>query len=114
MKLHELLDWVVVAHKLTGLYKCDTSKGGGPEPYAPQAMFKLVLLGQWHGLSDTQLGHALKVRLDFMVFTSFEPGDGSFPDVTAICCFRIRLVTAKLDQVSCVGSMCSSRAKGSK
>jgi IS5 family transposase len=62
-------------------------------------MFKLMLLGQWHGLSDTQLEHALKVRLDFMVFTGFEPGDGSFPDATTICRFRNRLVTAKLDQV---------------
>lgn len=42
------------------------------EPYAPLAMFKLMLLGQWHGLSDTQLEHALKVRLDFMVVTGFE------------------------------------------
>nr|WP_255719343.1 transposase [Pelomonas sp. P8] len=58
-----------------------------------------MLLGQWHGLSDTQLEHALKVRLDFMVFTGFEPGDGSFPDATTICRFRNRLVTAKLDQV---------------
>lgn len=99
MKLHELLDWDEIAHKLKGLYKREATHGGGPEPYAPLAMFKLMLLGQWHGLSDTQLEHALKVRLDFMVFTGFEPGDGSFPDATTICRFRNRLVTAKLDQV---------------
>jgi IS5 family transposase len=45
------------------------------------------------------LEHALKVRLDFMVFTGFEPGDGSFPDATTICRFRNRLVAAMLDQV---------------
>lgn len=99
MKLHELLDWAEIAHKLKGLYKREATHGGGPEPYAPLAMFKLMLLGQWHGLSDTQLEHALKVRLDFMVFTGFEPGDGSFPDATTICRFRNRLVAAKLDQV---------------
>jgi len=99
MKLHELLDWADIAHKRKGLCKRETSKGGGPEPYAPLSMFKLMLLGQWHSLSDTQLEHALKVRLDFMVFTGFEPGDGSFPDATTICRFRNRLVTAKLDQV---------------
>jgi IS5 family transposase len=61
MKLHELLDWVEISHKLKGLYKRETTHGGGPEPYAPLAMFKLMLLGQWHGLSDAQLEHALKV-----------------------------------------------------
>lgn len=99
MKLHELLDWAEIAHKLKGLYKREATHGGGPEPYAPLAMFKLMLLGQWHGLSDTQLEHALKVRLDFMVFIGFEPGDGSFPDATTICRFRNRLVAARLDQV---------------
>lgn len=78
--------------------KCN-SHAGAPEPYEQLAMFKLMLLGQWHGLSDTQLEHALKVRLDFMVFTDFEPGHGSFPDATSICRFRNRLVTAELDQV---------------
>lgn len=99
MKLHELLDWVEISHKLKGLYKREATNGGGPEPYAPLSMFKLMLLGQWHGLSDTQLEHALKVRLDFMVFTGFEPGAGGFPDATTICRFRNRLVQAKLDQV---------------
>lgn len=44
--------------------------------------------------SDTQLEHALKVRLDFVVFTGFEPGHGSFPDASTICRIRNRLVTA--------------------
>lgn len=99
MKLRELPGWTDIAHKLKGLYKLETSKGGGPEPYAPMSMVKLMQLGQWHGLSDTQLEHALKARLDFMVFTGFELGDGSFPDATTICRFRNRLVTAKLDHV---------------
>jgi IS5 family transposase len=99
MKLHELLDWADIAHKLKGLYKREQTHGGGPEPYAPLSMFKLMLLGQWHGLSDTQLEQALKVRLDFMVFTGFEPAAGVFPDATTICRFRNRLVAAKLDQV---------------
>lgn len=99
MKLHQLLDWQDIAHKLKGLYKREQTHGGGPEPYVPLSMFKLMLLGQWHGLSDTQLEQALKVRLDFMVFTGFEPADGDFPDATTICRFRNRLVAAKLDQV---------------
>ncbi len=99
MRLHELIDWSDIARKLKGLYKREASHGGGPEPYSPLAMFKLMLLGQWHKLSDPQLEQALKVRIDFMVFTGFEPAAGSFPDATTICRFRNRLVSAKLDQV---------------
>jgi transposase, IS5 family len=32
-----------------------------------------------------------------MVFTGFEPSDGSFPNATTICRLRYRLVTAKLE-----------------
>lgn len=104
MRLHELIDWVDIAHKLKGLYKREASHGGGPEPYSPLAMFKLMLLGQWHKLSDPQLEQALKLRIDFKVFAGFEPSAGSFPDAATICRFRTRLVTAKLDRCCCAAS----------
>ena len=63
MKLHELLDWSAIAGQLTGLYQREISGAGGPQPYSPLGMFKLMLPGQWHGLSDTQLEQALRVRL---------------------------------------------------
>jgi IS5 family transposase len=99
MKLHELIDWDDIAHKLKGLYKREASHGGGPQPYEPLSMFKLMLLGHWHNLSDPQLEQALKMRIDFMVFTGLEPTAGEMPDATTICRFRNRLGTAKLDQV---------------
>lgn len=98
-KLHQLIDLEAVSRKLKGLYRREESHGGGPERYAPLSMFTLMLLGQWHGLSDAQLEQALKVRIDFMVFTGFEPAAGEFPDASTICRFRNRLVVAKLDQV---------------
>lgn len=98
LKLHELLDWAAISGELKGLYRRESSGAGGPEPYTPLSMFKLVLLGQWHGLSDAQLEQALKVRLDFMVFTGFEPAAGELPDASTICRFRGRLVNAGLDQ----------------
>ena len=98
MKLHELLDWGAIRSQLTGLYQREVTGAGGPEPYSPLGMFKLVLLGQWHGLSDAQLEQALRVRLDFMVFTGFEPAAGELPDASTICRFRNRLVKAELDQ----------------
>ena len=99
MRLHDLIDWAEIAHKLKGLYKRELTRGGGPQPYEPLSMFKLMLLGQWHNLSDPQLEQALKMRIDFMVFTGFEPTAGEMPDATTICRFRNRLVAAKLDQV---------------
>lgn len=105
LRLHDLIDWADIAHKLKGLYKREATRGGGPEPYEPLAMFKAMLLGQWHNLSDPQLEQALRVRIDFMVFTGFEPmrgapgGKGGFPDATTLCRFRNRLVEAQLDQV---------------
>lgn len=98
MKLHELLDWAAISSKLKGLYRREISEAGGPEPYAPLSMFKAMLLGQWPGLSDTELEHSLRVRMDFVAFTGLEPEDG-LPDATTLCRFRNRLVQAKLDQV---------------
>lgn len=45
MKLHDLIDWSAIESKLVGLYKREKSGAGGPEPYSPLSMFKLVLLG---------------------------------------------------------------------
>ena len=81
-----------------GRYKREQTRGGGPEPYSPLGMFKLMLLGPWHRLSDVPLEQALKVRLNFLVFCGFDLGV-ALPDSTTICRFRNRLVLAKLDEV---------------
>ncbi|MEZ5726875.1 MAG: transposase [Burkholderiaceae bacterium] len=66
-------------------------------PYAPLEMFKLMLLGQWHHLSDEVLEQALKVRLDFLVFFGLDLG-AALPDHSTICRFRNRLIKVKLDE----------------
>ena len=35
-------------------------------------MFKTVLLGQWHSLSDPELEHSLITRIDFNLFCRFD------------------------------------------
>ncbi len=60
-------------------------------------MFKGILLGQWHNLSDPGLEESLRVRLDFMTFTGFDMGN-RIPDETTICRFRNKLITLKLDK----------------
>ncbi|MEZ5729752.1 MAG: IS5 family transposase [Burkholderiaceae bacterium] len=97
MKLHALIDWAAIDAKLVGLYKREAARGGGPIPYASLSMFKLMLLGQWHHLSDAALEQALKVRLDFLVFCGFDLG-AALSDHSTICRFRNRLIKAKLDE----------------
>jgi transposase, IS5 family len=68
---------------------------GGQHPYPVLSMFKLILLGQWHSLSDQALEDALHVRLDFMVVTGFEMGS-DMPDASTLCRFRNRLLANDL------------------
>ena len=65
--------------------------GIGPEGYDPLVLFKCVLIGQWHGLSDPKLERALKVRLDFMIFCGLDL-HAPVPDETTHCRFRNALV----------------------
>lgn len=54
-------------------------------------LFKCLLIGQWHGLSDPKLERALKVRLDFMLFCGLDLHK-PVPDETTHCRFRHALV----------------------
>lgn len=54
MKLHQLLNWVEIERQMVGLYRREFSNAGGPEPYAPLGMFKLMLLGQYSCSGWTQ------------------------------------------------------------
>lgn len=86
LKLGKLLDW----GKLKGLLG-DIHKKDGPTGYEPLKMFKALLLGQWHSLSDPGLEESLRVRLDFLEFTGFSVGD-KLPDETTFCRFRNKLI----------------------
>jgi len=95
LKLDDLLNWESIRKRLTGLYRCETEDRGGERPYDVVKMFKATLLGQWHGLSDPELEHSLRVRVDFIVFCGFGM-DESVPDETTLCRFRNRLTEAGL------------------
>jgi IS5 family transposase len=97
IKMKGLMDWEAIRALLHGIYRRDESKAGGPEPYDSVSMFKLMLLGQWHQLSDTELEQALSVRIDFLLFCGFDLGQ-ALPDSTTICRFRNRLARNELDQ----------------
>lgn len=93
MKAHALIDWDVVRTQLAGLYKRDANRAGGQEPIDPLVMFKAILLGQWHNLSDSKLEEALRVRIDFMYFCGLSLSD-DMPDETTLRRFHNRLIMA--------------------
>ena len=76
---------------LKGIHKNEENSQGGPIAYDSVSMFKAMLLGQWHTLSDPQLEESLRVRLDFMLFIGFELGE-DVPDETTLCRFRNKLI----------------------
>ena len=55
MKIDALIEWEVLRPKLTGLYKRELSHCVGQEPFDGLMMFKAILLGQWHSLSNAAL-----------------------------------------------------------
>ncbi len=97
LKLDKLINWDVIGKKLVGIHLNEKNSQGGPRPYNKISMFKAILLGQWHNLSDPGLEEALNVRLDFMMFTKFELGE-DVPDETTICRFRNKLIEKGLHE----------------
>ncbi len=63
-------------------------------PYC-RVLWPLVLIGQWHGLSDPKLECALKVRLDFMIFCGLDLNT-PVPDETTPWRFPNSLVKGKV------------------
>lgn len=55
MKVRELMGRESLRPLLKGLYQWELSHAGGREPFDAVMMFKTLLLGQWHSLSDTTL-----------------------------------------------------------
>ena len=85
LRLESLLDWQALGEVIGDLGR----SGYGPTGYDPVALLKSLILQAWHGLSDPGLEEALRLRLDFMLFTGFE---NAVPDETTFCRFRNLLV----------------------
>lgn len=69
-KIDKLIDW----HKIKSILG-EVHSPLGRYGYDVLALFKCLLLQNWHSLSDLGLEDALKVHLDFMYFTGFHLGD---------------------------------------
>ncbi len=97
LKLDQLIDWRSISALLTRVHKNDVDPLGGQKGYNNLSMFKAVLLGQWHSLSDAALEEAIRIRLDFILFTGLESPNET-PDETTLCRFRNLLIEQGLDE----------------
>ena len=70
----------------------------GKTPYNYLSLFKVLLLQQWHQLSDPKMEESLHTRIDFMWFSGFGLADSDMhvPDETTICRFRNKLAKKEL------------------
>ena len=91
-QIDAVLDWAAPARLLR-----ETLHAGrrGRPAYDPLAMFKALLLGELHGLSDAALEEELWDRESFRRFAGF-PAAEPIPDHTTLCRFRSALREAGL------------------
>lgn len=86
LKLERSLDWQAIEQHLTKHKKPCLRQNGGRPAYPLLSMFKAILLGQWHSLSDPELEYSLITRIDFQLFCHFD--DFSIPDHSTLSRFR--------------------------
>ena len=69
-EVDSLIDWEASRPIVSGMYKNQTWKGGRPN-MDEMMMIKLLVLQQWHGLSDPKLERQVTDRISFRRFLSF-------------------------------------------
>ena len=74
LKLDQVIDWQPIEQYLNRQRTRYLRDHRGRPAYPLLSMFKAVLLGQWHSLSDPELEYSLITRIDFNLFCRFEHG----------------------------------------
>ena len=86
LKLDQVIDWQPIEQYLNRQRTRYLRDHRGRPAYPQLSMFKAVLLGQWHSLSDPELEHSLITRIDFNLFCRFD--ELSIPDYSTLCRYR--------------------------
>ena len=86
LKLDQVIDWQPIEQYLNRQKTRYLRDHRGRPAYPLLSMFKAVLLGQWHSLSDPELEHSLITRIDFNLFCRFD--ELSIPDYSTLCRYR--------------------------
>lgn len=91
--LGQVVDWTPVEKLLDGIH----AAAKGEPAWPPLALFRALLLGLWHDLSDVGLAEALDDRASFRRFCGFASAE-AVPERTAFVRFRKALVERKLEE----------------
>jgi IS5 family transposase len=91
--LASLIDWAPIEDHLVGVHAAVKGEPAWP----PVALFKAMLIGVWHDLSDVKLAEALDDRASFRRFCGFSAHEAT-PERTAFVRFRGQLVARGLDK----------------
>ena len=87
-EIESLIDWKPFRPILESMYINKTSSGGRPEADVI-VMFKMLVLQQWHGLSDPELEKQCIDRISFRRFLGYPD---YVPDSTTVWSFRKRII----------------------
>lgn len=90
LRLHEAVDWEMFRATLTELTRVDAKGPGGQKPFDPLMMFKALVLGRLHNLSDQGLERQIRKDLTFMAFLGLTLAD-RVPDEKTLWEFRERI-----------------------
>ncbi|ELK69762.1 hypothetical protein NM63006_1928 [Neisseria meningitidis 63006] len=82
LKLDRVIDWQPIEQYLNRQKNRYLRDHRGRPAYPLLSMFKAVLLGQWHSLSDPELEHSSITRIDFNLFCRFD--ELSIPDYSIV------------------------------
>ena len=86
LKLDQVIDWQPIEQYLNRQRTRYLRDHRGRPAYPLLSMFKAILLGQWHSLSDPEFEHSLITRIDFNLFCRFD--ELSIPDYSTLCRYR--------------------------
>jgi len=93
-EIESMVDWEAFRPLVGDMFDNRSERGGRPN-IDEVVMVKLLVLQQWHGLSDPELEKQAADKLSFMKFLGF-PKD--IPDFTTVWYFRERLAKTGKDQ----------------
>lgn len=93
-EIESLIDWEAFRSIVGGMYDNRSERGGRPN-IDEVVMVKLLVLQQWHGLSDPELEKQVADRISFRKFLGF-PED--IPDYSTVWYFRDRLAKTGKDR----------------
>ncbi|HGK0256643.1 TPA: transposase, partial [Neisseria gonorrhoeae] len=72
LKLDQVIDWQPIEQYLNRQKTRYLRDRRGRPAHPLSSMFKAVLPGQWHSLSDPELEHSLITRIGFNLFCRFD------------------------------------------